>query len=52
MENIDISKTSGIDKLPGRFLKMVLKFYLSLLVKFATSRSLREYFLMLAKLQN
>ena len=31
---------------------MALKFYLSLLLKFAASRSLMEYFLMLAKLQN
>ena len=31
---------------------MALKFYLSLLVKFATSRSLIECFLILAKLQN
>ena len=31
---------------------MTLKFYLSLLVKFSTSQSLTEYFLMLAKLQN
>ena len=44
MENIEISKAASIDKLPGRFLKIAVKFYLSLLVKFATSQSLMEYF--------
>ena len=49
MENIRISKAASMGKLHGRFLKDGAE---SLLVKFVTSRSLMEYFLMPAKLQN
>ena len=52
MENIEISKASGIDKLPGRFLKDGAKILSKPIMKFAASRSLMEYFLMLAKLRN
>ena len=51
MENIEISKATSIENFPRRFLKDHAKYYLSLLVKFATSRSLIEYFLIIAKLK-
>ena len=39
MGNIEISKATAIDKLPGRLLK---GFYLNLSVKFATNLSIRQ----------
>ena len=52
MENIEIPKASGIDKLPESFMKDGAKIWFKPVREFATSQSLMEYFLMLVKLQN
>ena len=52
MGNIEISKASGIDKLPGRFLKDGAKILFKPFSKICNLSISVEYFLMLAKLQN
>ena len=52
MENIEIPKASGIEKLPGRFLRDGTKILFKPISEICNLSPLMENFLMLANLQN
>ena len=52
MESIEISKVVLIGKLCGKFLKDGAQILANFVSEFATSQSVREYFLMFSQLQD